>query len=342
MRSHWHTCPCPARALYAGLTLLCGSLVLTVASAAQPPAPGEGAPSALLPAGAARPLPRLDTRRDVHPGVKQDRDGNLIFRNEHLVAVVLKTGEGFGGVQFYPATRATERPSEPVATVLALARLMWREGEQSQAATFMPTEVRLSRGNRAELRGVVRAGGVSWETEAELWIGREAWLSWEVKTRPSVAARLTRFAPMPLRTGGEGPREALFPGLEYLEGDESTSGAGGAPGDANSAPRRLVPDPYRITIPLMSLVQNRTLVALMWDQVQNWGGAGYPAALFGIPTRAEGQGSHRMELFLPPVPQYVKENEEVAAEPLPLEAGRQIRLSGKIVVRPEEANPTRA
>src|SRR5690606_15924059 len=104
--------------------------------------------------------------------------------------------------------------------------------------------------------------------------------------KPAVAASLTRFAPLPLRVGHRGPREAIFPGLEFLDGDDVSSSIRD---DRNPATHiRRVPDPYKITTPLMAHTQDGATVALLWDNHQEWGGPGYPAALFDSPNRAEG------------------------------------------------------
>ena len=56
---------------------------------------------------------------------------------------------------------------------------------------------------------------------------------------------------------GERKTAALFPGLEFLEGDEpSSSSRDVAPPNNN----RLVPHPYKITIPLMAVEHKKTLV----------------------------------------------------------------------------------
>lgn len=288
---------------------------------------------AFLAASAAAQPPDIETRGDRHPAVRRGPNGSFIFRNTHLVAVLTHGERGYESLYLYPATRATELPSPPVATVPELVQLAWREGETSRRGTFVPTDARFIGDHGLKLLGTVKDGSTSWEVVAELDIGVDPWLSWTVKVQPSAPAGLTRLAPLPLRVGREGPREAIFPGLAYLEEGE---GSGTAP-----ASKPLVPDPYKITIPAMAFAQYGTTVGMLWDNTLPWGGPGYPAALFDSPAPGS-EGSTRMEIFLPSVPRFVHENEEEAAEPYALQASQDLSLSGKIVVLPDEVDASRA
>lgn len=277
------------------------------------------------------PAPELDTRGDVHPHVRADRAGNLVFRNRHLVALVARHGDSFGPVYVYRARRPAEREQRLLAVLPSLAELRWQESGAERRGTFVPRAVRTAGGNRGIFTGTVGEGGARWETEAVLRIGNEPWLDWEVETRPAAAVGLLRFAPMAVRVGRAGPREAIFPGIAYVEGEEPLPGG----------PVR-VPDAHRVTVPLMSLSQHQDTVALLWDQRQPWGGEGYPAALLGAPARGDHEGVHRMELFLPPVGRHVRENEETAAAALPVAAGHALRLAGKLLVLRDEEDPAHA
>lgn len=303
-------------------TSFCALAVLAAGAHAQQPSAGMAATAA----------PRVDTRRERHPQVRRDASGNLVFRNESLAAVLLKNGEGFGPMLFYPSTRAGERLAAPVATVPALAQVTWREGDQTRTGTFRPTQSKLTRGERVELLGTVSDGSTTWQAEAELWIGHEAWISWVVKIRPSTAASLVRFTPMALRTGQEGPRELLFPGLLYAGGFGLDTTNPPAP------PRTWMPDPYQITVPLMARTQNETTVSVLWNGRQEWGGAGLPGALLEESAPRGEAETTRMELFVPAA----AGSGEGAAEPVAVAAGAEIRLTGKIAVLPEEDRPTNA
>jgi len=131
---------------------------------------------------------------------------------------------------------------------------------------------------------------------------------------------------------GRTKRMALFPGLEYLEGDEeSSSTLDFAPVLAN----RTVPHPYKVTIPLMAVETPDALVALLWDQTQKWDGVdSMPSAAFASPNFIDGQANHLMQLFLPPVPDYTDENKLTPAKPYPMKAGQTVTLRQQLVIDP--------
>ena len=127
---------------------------------------------------------------------------------------------------------------------------------------------------------------------------------------------------------------ALFPGLEYLQGDEESSST------LDFAPilaKRLVPDPHKVTIPLMAVETEDALVALMWDQNQKWDGTRtMPAAAFASPNFVDGQANHLMQLFLPPVPEYTTENDLKPNKPYLMAAGQTLTLKQSLLIAPGE------
>lgn len=267
----------------------------------------EGAPERVItmPVVVAREPRELDTRGDRHPQVRTDAEGNLVFRNEHVVAVLQKSEPGYGPILLYPATRTSNVRSTPVGMVPFIAQVGTGD------VLFQPTEAEIAGDDRVRMRGTVTDGSTSWETEAEIWIPNEPWLSWEVRARTGAAATLGRLRPMPLYAIGEGPRQALFPGVEWVDG-------------VQPAPLR-TPDPYAVTVPFMAVTRDETTVGMLWDPRQKWGGAGYFQPTFG--GDETGAGSIRMELAAP----------EVA-----LPANRWARMEGKILVQPFESSPARA
>lgn len=312
--------PAPlARASRAGLFGLCAAALLAGSAFAQPEAP--------FPHG-------FNTRRDVHPQVQTDANGNLVFRNQHLVAVLAKRAEGYGPLRIYPATRPTRSASEPAAIVNDLAQITWREGSETRSGTFTGTAVRIKGDDRAILTGTVQQGNTSWAAEVQLSIDREPWLSWSAKAQTPASTALLRFSGMPLQVTRRGAGEALFPGHLF------TQWGGGEP--TTPTPTQLiVPNPYQITVPVMSLSQAESTVALMWDMQQPSGTPGLPSALF---TAGE-EGSTtpaRMELFLPGIPKQVEPDHEQATEALEVAANTELSLAGKILVLPDNPNPTAA
>ena len=129
---------------------------------------------------------------------------------------------------------------------------------------------------------------------------------------------------------GEGKEEALFPGLEWLvDGERSSSSLDISENHPDRI--RYVPHPNKITIPLMSVYNKGLSVAILWDAYQKWDGKNdRPSAVFASPDWFEGRNAHLMGLFLPSVPQWVKENERLADKPYKLIKGKSLKLSAWI------------
>ena len=111
-------------------------------------------------------------------------------------------------------------------------------------------------------------------------------------------------------------QEAIFGGLEYLLGKEKSSGT-----DFVKPPKnvRSVPNPLKITIPLMAIESDNATIALSWNPLQKWDGYNQlPSAEFWSPNRPSNQSNHLMCLFLPSVPKWVNENQEQAYIPYQL------------------------
>jgi hypothetical protein len=127
---------------------------------------------------------------------------------------------------------------------------------------------------------------------------------------------------------------AFFPGLEFLQGDERSSSERDAEPPISM---RLVPHPLRITVPVMAVSKGPFLVALAWDALQKWDGEhAYPATIFASPNWKYGGDNHLMGLFVPSVPEWVKENETEASTPYPLKPGKPITLQADVIL---EHNP---
>ncbi len=125
---------------------------------------------------------------------------------------------------------------------------------------------------------------------------------------------------------------AIFPGLEYLEGDERSSSTRDL---ALPHADRRVPHKFKVTVPMM-MVETRTggpVVAVAWDAKQKWDGEHLaPAACFASPDFITNRDSHLMQLLLPSVPEGLPENARQAQEPLTITPDRPWRLKQRIGV----------
>jgi len=190
----------------------------------------------------------LDTRGDRHPRVTPGPDGSFVFRNAHLVAVLLRGEAGYGPLLAYPATRPGAPWSDPVAVAPAVVNL-----DGPAAPGWRPTEAHLAGEGRLRLRG--SAGGA--RVEVELGIGREPWLVWTA--RATTAGGLPALS-LSLRAPGHRGGEALFPGVEWVEGDEERA--------------HFTPDRDDVTIPLAAVTRGTTTVGLLWNDPAARGGMG--------------------------------------------------------------------
>ena len=124
-----------------------------------------------------------------------------------------------------------------------------------------------------------------------------------------------------LGTFGAQKTQGLFAGLEYLAEEPSSSEA-----DISTPEHvRRVPDPVKITFPLMAVVREGRYVGLMWEP------SGTVAAVFDSPDRIYDSGAHVMALTAPAVGAARFENDLVAHTPLRLKANEPLRARAVIL-----------
>ena len=283
------------------------------------------------------PIPRISnqTASDL---CTYDQNGHIITENRHLRTLFVRGNDGFEYCLFFVAKNGRYRQ---VATCKAISEIHYRDASGNlQHIKITPTIYRLAGNNRGEsivlLSSEERDGtGALWSYEARFSLSEE---SRRIKVEYSLTAdqdrKLTAFNGPILYAGdttfGERKTAALFPGLEFLEGDEpSSSSRDVAPPNNN----RLVPHPYKITIPLMAVEHKRTLVGLAWDALEPWDGEhNMLSAAFASPNWHNHQRNHLMGLFVPTVPDWVEENHLAAAKPYLLKANQPITIKAQIII----------
>ncbi len=252
--------------------------------------------------------------------------------NPHARVCVLVGTDGSAGAV---AQTWDGRGWQTVATVAPLARLQVAApgGSQEVPLRFRAPQ---ARGDLLVVTGdAVGADGATWTVRLTLKPDPEApRLHWDCQARCDTNAELLGFTSPELAAGegafGERKEFALFPGVEYLEGDETSS----SPRDlAPPLNDRRAPRADKIAVPLMAAQGGGALVGLLWDMQQKWSdGQSLPAARFNAPAFDSGPRYVRMALSAPGIGPYVPENAPQATKPYPLAAGQNLRLQSVLVL----------
>lgn len=124
-----------------------------------------------------------------------------------------------------------------------------------------------------------------------------------------------------LGTFGERKTQGLFAGLEYLDDEPSSSEADIT---TNEHIRR-VPDPIKITFPLMAVVHKGRYVGLIWEP------SDLAAPLFDSPDRIYTSGAHVMALTAPAVGDNRYENALLAHTPFLMKADEPVTARATII-----------
>jgi hypothetical protein len=120
-----------------------------------------------------------------------------------------------------------------------------------------------------------------------------------------------------------GPRktQGLLAGLEYLGDEPSSSEA-----DITTPEHvRRVPDPVKITFPLMAIAHEDRYIGLIWEPSE------LVAPVFDSPDTIYGGGAHVIALTAPAVGDHRFENDLAAHTPFPLLAGQPVRSRAVIL-----------
>ena len=301
-------------------------------------------------------LPKLDTQVDpeLHTVL---HDKHLVLGNKHLRMILVHNGspqqkstrksrgsantqeKTVKGYEYFAIFVAKGSTYQQVATSKMVAEVTYRSNDAVHTINFVPNGVQLA-GNSLGDSIVYLTGehkdvdGVNWKLELELILTEDA-------KRVKTAYRLTvdkerellAFRGIEIYAGHKSSREkktaALFPGLEYLEGDEPSSNTRDAAPPLNN---RLVPHPFKITIPLVAVEIQKSVVGIAWNPLQSWdGNAQNVSAVFASPNWHHQERNHLMALFLPTVPDWVEENTLIAKNAYQLTPEREITMNCEII-----------
>ena len=287
---------------------------------------------------------------EVRPGISKlsteisqelhtcEMDGHVITENRNLRALFVRGYEGF---EYYLLFAAKNGHYREVAVCNAISEIRYRDAKGNiQHSRITPSTYRLSGNSEGESIVLLSCeekdiDGVLWSYEVRFSIREDSkLLKTEHRLVTDAKRELIVFNGPMLYAGdgtfGGGKNAALFPGLEFLENGESSSDTRDAAPPLNN---RLVPHPYKITIPLMAVEHNKSLVGLMWNPMDTWDGKHKTlSAIFASPNWYMHQKNHLMGLFLPTPPDWVHENSMEASTPYLMEANHPIMLNAQIIL----------
>lgn len=231
---------------------------------------------------------------------------------------------------------------QTVATVASLARLVTASEAGPQALSLRFQSPR-AYGRRLVVTGEGEGpDGAAWTVRLTLQPEAQApRIAWDCQARCDRDAALLGFTSPEVAAGegafGEQKEFALFPGIEYLEGDEPSS----SPRDlAPPLHDRRAPRADKVAVPLMAAQGGGALVGLLWDMRQEWSaGHDLPAARFSAPAFGSGARHLTMALSAPGIGPYVPENAPQATKPFPLAAGQSLRLRSVLVLDHQSRYP---
>ncbi len=301
-------------------------------------------------------LPKLDTQVDPELHTIM-HDQHLVLGNKHLRMILVHNGSSLQkstrktkdkthtqeitqqGYEYLAIFVAKGSTYQQVATSKMIAEATYRSQDTLHTIDFIPNDVQLA-GNSLGESTVSLTGehtdvdGVHWKLQLELNLTEDT-------KRVKATYRLTvdkerellAFRCPEIYAGHKSTREkktaALFPGLEYLEDDEPSSNTRDAAPPLNN---RLVPHPYKITIPVMAVQIQKSVVGIAWNPLQNWDGESQNvSAVFASPNWHHQERNHLMGLFLPTVPNWVEENTLIAKNAYQLTPEREITLNCEII-----------
>lgn len=288
-------------------------------------------------------------------------DGSVVIGNKNLRILLVrrsetteKTDNGKGkdpadldesatdsGFEYYVLSVTKGGNYQQVATCPALSEVTYLDASQNrQTLQLVPTAYQLAGNNRGE--SVIRLSGADTDADGVKWNYEMQWMLDEDAKRIKTECQLQTDGNRellafhgPMLYAGQGRNRekktaALFPGLEFLESDERSSSTRD---EAPPLDNRLVPHPCKITVPVLAVEMQKTLVGIIWNPLETWDGENQMlSAIFASPNWHQRQKNHALGVFLPTIPTWVQENQTEASIPYPLTASRPVSIKAEIIV----------
>ncbi len=182
------------------------------------------------------------------------------------------------------------------------------------------------RGRGIEARLILRdPDGATWKLGQRFTAGtRDGVINFNVSVETD-QDREVAFLPMLLLVASEGSTnkgQAVFPGLEYLENEPSSSEAD----LVGPQSRRQVPANHKLTFPLMAIQNDGRYVGIIWEHGPQF------SAVFDSPDRVFGTAGHVMGVLFPGSDGFNRhEGEVMPIRAQTLRTGRKLELSAQII-----------
>ncbi len=277
--------------------------------------------------------PPLDESK---PGFQTNDKKDWCLQNENIRLVFPRNAYGYGVVEMYGGGPGNWSKTGVLPSLGRLTYLS-ENGEDICRDIYADTSTLrevMSSGNDIRLEvGWPDTEGRNWKAEYRFTLepdARRAQVSCTLSADKPAEILAFSFPEYLVGDGSFGEERDLgfFPGLEYLLPDDRSSGTDFC---AAAHADRTVPHPYKVTIPLMATIKDNMATGIMWDPLQKWDGEHVtPSAKFASPNYVTPGANHLMGLFVPSVPEWVKENSLLADEPYKLDAGKTLALSASL------------
>ena len=267
-----------------------------------------------------------------------NHDEHLVLGNGNFRAVFVKGTQGFEYILFYVAQ---DKEYQQVAVSNVISEISYcDEAKTSQSVKITPKVYSISGNSNGE--SILTFSDQIKDNDGAIWsyefnfstTENTSRLKTSYKVNSNQNRNLTVFRGPNLYIGentfGSKKSFAIFPGLEFLEGEEASSSTRDAAPPINN---RLVPHPYKITMPLMAIEHKKALIGLIWDPLQKWDGEHQTlSASFASPNWHDNQNNHLMGLFIPTPMEWLNENNLQASKPYNLLPNQDLNIKAEILL----------
>ena len=278
-------------------------------------------------------------------------DGSVVMGNKNLRIVFVRSMNANpetdnetpanSGFAYYLLFVARGSNYQQVAACPALSDVTYLDTAQNRQTTrLVPTDYQLAGNSLGE--SIVRLSGVHTDVDGVEWSYEMRWTLAEEATRVQTEYQLQTDGDRellafqgPMLYAGQGRNRekktaALFPGLEFLKDDERSSSTRDAAPPLNN---RLVPHPYKITVPVMAVEMQKTVVGIIWNPLDTW----MAKTRCSLPYSPHRTGINTRKIMLsvysyPLYREWVQENQTEASIPYPLISSRPLSIKTEIIV----------